>query len=185
MQLTKPSWYTGTPEDWNGMSIDGSEAKRLFGLTQIELHRTIQLMAAASVSPKRNHGRDNRTDSLVPPPLIVYQEMFCDFQSQCTERQNRAARQRSAFVSLRRVRFSLLNGAQATRGESYKAMNARPEIRDALLVQRMNHWLLRARCPMINPRIPTWKARKNYWFLVRRYPALAASKGFTPTSVFK
>ena len=64
-------------------------------------------------------------------------------------------------------------------------MNARPEIRDALLVQRMNHWLLRARCPMINPRIPTWKARKNFWALISKHPALAASHGLTATSVFK
>jgi hypothetical protein len=27
----------------------------------------------------------------------------------------------------------------------YKTMNARPEIRNALLVRRMNYWLLRAR----------------------------------------
>jgi hypothetical protein len=66
----------------------------------------------------------------------------------------------------------------------YKTMNARPEIKDALLLKKMNHWLLRARCPQMNPRVPTWKARKNYWSLVRRYPALAAAHHLTVTSVF-
>jgi hypothetical protein len=63
-------------------------------------------------------------------------------------------------------------------------MNAREEIRNALLLKRMTHWLLRARCPQINPRVPVWGARKNFWSLVRRYPALAAAHGLTATSVF-
>jgi hypothetical protein len=63
-------------------------------------------------------------------------------------------------------------------------MNARPEIRNAVLLKKMNFWLLRARCPMINTRIPAWRARKNFWALVRRYPALAAAHGLTATSVF-
>lgn len=63
-------------------------------------------------------------------------------------------------------------------------MNARPEIRDALLLKRMNYWLLRARCAEINPRIPTWRARKNYWALVRNHSSLAAAHGMTATSVF-
>ena len=78
----------------------------------------------------------------------------------------------------------------ANRGECafvedfYKTMNARPEIKDALLLKKMTFWLLRARHPEINSRVPTWKARKNYWSLVRRYPALAARNGLTVTSVF-
>lgn len=69
-------------------------------------------------------------------------------------------------------------------GEFYKTMNAPGEIRDHLLVGRMQHWLGIARCPLIDARVPTWRARKNYWFLVRRYPALAAANGLTATRVF-
>jgi hypothetical protein len=63
-------------------------------------------------------------------------------------------------------------------------MNARPEIRDALLVQRMKHWLIRARYPSVGNGYPAWKSRKNYWSLVRRHRALAARHGLTETSVF-
>ena len=61
-------------------------------------------------------------------------------------------------------------------------MNARPEIRDALLVQRMKYWLIRARCGPIG-NCPKWKARRNFWSLVRKHGALAAKHGLTATSV--
>jgi len=63
-------------------------------------------------------------------------------------------------------------------------MNARTEIRDALLLKKMNHWLLRARCPQINPRVPVWRARKNYWALIRKHGTLAAAHHLTVASVF-
>lgn len=63
-------------------------------------------------------------------------------------------------------------------------MNARTEIKDALLVQRMKHWLDIARCPLINTKVPTWKARKNFWALCKRHPDLAQTHGYGPTSVF-
>jgi hypothetical protein len=58
------------------------------------------------------------------------------------------------------------------------------EVRDYLLVRRMKYWRDIARCPLVNVRVPTWRARKNFWSLVRRYPALAAQNGLTATSVF-
>ena len=64
-------------------------------------------------------------------------------------------------------------------------MNARKEIRDHLLASRMKHWLQIARCPLVNLRCPTWRARKNYWALQRRYPELAKQLGLTETSVFE
>ena len=64
-------------------------------------------------------------------------------------------------------------------------MNARKEIRDYLLASRMKHWLQIARCPLVNLRCPTWRARKNYWALQRRYPELAKQLGLTETSVFE
>jgi hypothetical protein len=63
-------------------------------------------------------------------------------------------------------------------------MNARIEIRDYLLVKKMKRWLSIARCPLINPKIPTWRARKNYWALQKKHGALAAAHGLTATSVF-
>jgi hypothetical protein len=49
-------------------------------------------------------------------------------------------------------------------------MNARNEIRDHLIAARMQHWLQIARCPLVNLRCPTWRARKNFWALQKRYP---------------
>jgi len=62
-------------------------------------------------------------------------------------------------------------------------MNAGVGIRDAMLVQRMKHWLVRARYPVVGKGCPAWKARKNYWALLKNHGALAAKHGFTPTSV--
>jgi hypothetical protein len=63
-------------------------------------------------------------------------------------------------------------------------MNARQEIRDAILIRKMKHWLSIARCPLVNTRVPTWRARKNFWALLRKHGALAAAHGLTATSVF-
>jgi hypothetical protein len=69
-------------------------------------------------------------------------------------------------------------------GGFVEKMNARREIRDALLIRRMKYWRGIARCPLLNPRIPTWRARKNFWALLRKHGALAAANGLTATSVF-
>jgi hypothetical protein len=63
-------------------------------------------------------------------------------------------------------------------------MNARKEIRDHLIAQRMQHWLQIVRTAILNLRCPTWRARKNFWALVRKYPALAARLGLSEVSVF-
>jgi hypothetical protein len=51
-------------------------------------------------------------------------------------------------------------------------------------LQRMRHWLLRAKFPSIGNGCARWRARRNYWFLVRKYPTLAGQHGFRETSVF-
>jgi hypothetical protein len=43
----------------------------------------------------------------------------------------------------------------------------------------MTRWLDLAQCPIINTRVPTWKARKNYRNLVRKYPQIASALGYT------
>ncbi len=58
-------------------------------------------------------------------------------------------------------------------------MNARKEIRDYLLAQRMTRWLQIAQCPIMNTRVPTWRARKNFWSLCRKHPKIAARLGYT------
>jgi hypothetical protein len=63
-------------------------------------------------------------------------------------------------------------------------MNARKEIRDHLLLRKMKYWLGIARCPLMDTRIPTWRARKNYWALIRGHESLATAHGFSATSVF-
>ena len=63
-------------------------------------------------------------------------------------------------------------------------MNARKEIRDYLLASRMKVWLGIARCPIMDTKVPTWRARKNYWALVRKYRELAADLGLSEVSVF-
>jgi len=63
-------------------------------------------------------------------------------------------------------------------------MNARPEIRDALLVRRMKDWLMRARCPLLAKGYPAWKSRKNYLSLVRTHRSLADRHGLRETDVF-
>ena len=63
-------------------------------------------------------------------------------------------------------------------------MNARKEIQDHLLVKKMKYWLGIARCPLINTRVPTWRARKNFWHLCKKHPDLAKRLGLTEVSVF-
>jgi hypothetical protein len=58
-------------------------------------------------------------------------------------------------------------------------MRAHAEIRPYLIAARIKHWLDIAQCPIINIRVPTWKARKNYRNLVRRYPEIASALGYT------
>jgi hypothetical protein len=63
-------------------------------------------------------------------------------------------------------------------------MHARSDVRDALIELKMRHWLTRARYPYIDPRCPAWRARKNYWRLVDKYPELAAKYGYQRRSVY-
>ena len=58
-------------------------------------------------------------------------------------------------------------------------MNARKEIRDYLIAARMKVWLDIARCPIMNTRVPTWRARKNFWSLCRKHPEIAARLGYS------
>jgi hypothetical protein len=58
-------------------------------------------------------------------------------------------------------------------------VRASPELRPHLIALRMAKWLDIAQCPIINIRVPTWKARRNYRALVRRYPQIASALGYS------
>ena len=62
-------------------------------------------------------------------------------------------------------------------------MNARSDIRHALIELKMRRWLLFA--SYSDRRCPRWKARKNFWRLIGKYPELAAKLGLNRLSVFK
>jgi hypothetical protein len=64
-------------------------------------------------------------------------------------------------------------------------MNARKEIRHHLLAERMHYWLKVARCPLTNVKCPTWRARRNFWHLCRKYPELSRRLGLDELSVLK
>lgn len=64
-------------------------------------------------------------------------------------------------------------------------MNCREQIREHLIAERMRHWLMIARHPFVGKGCPKWRARKNFWALVKRYPDLAKRLGLTEVSVFR
>jgi len=66
-----------------------------------------------------------------------------------------------------------------------KHMHAREQVRDILISKRLKHWCAVARCPLLDPRCSTAKARKNYWYLWRRYPDIAARLGLGEFSVLE
>ena len=71
-------------------------------------------------------------------------------------------------------------GAYALRRKFCK-MNCREQIYEHLLIERMKFWLSRSRYSDTYPR---WRARKNFWSLVRKHGALAARHGFREKDVF-
>jgi len=62
-------------------------------------------------------------------------------------------------------------------------MNCGEQIREHLLIERMKLWLSRARYSSTT-NYPKWRARRNFWFLVRKHRALAERRGFRETDVF-
>jgi len=62
-------------------------------------------------------------------------------------------------------------------------MNARPQIREILIEQKMKKWCGIAKW---HPhRCPPARARRNYWRLCARYPEIMRRLGFTATSVYE
>jgi len=63
-------------------------------------------------------------------------------------------------------------------------MRARPEIRPHLIAHRMKRWLDIARCPIMDVKVPTWRARRNYRAFVRKYPEIAERLGYSEALSF-
>ena len=63
-------------------------------------------------------------------------------------------------------------------------MRARKQVRDYLIAQKMLHWCAVAKCPLFDSRCPTWRARKNFWHLWRKYPEIAARLRLNEMSCF-
>lgn len=61
-------------------------------------------------------------------------------------------------------------------------MNAGLDIKDALLVQRMNYWLVRGKHGIDN--CPKRRGRKNYLYLVRKHKTLARQNHFRESDVY-
>jgi hypothetical protein len=63
-------------------------------------------------------------------------------------------------------------------------MKARPEIAVHLIAAAMERWLNILRCPLLDIRVPTLRARRNFRALVRKYPEIATALGYTETLSF-
>ena len=61
-------------------------------------------------------------------------------------------------------------------------MNAGLDIKDALLVQRMNYWLVRGKHGIDN--CPKRRGRKNFLYLVRKHKGLAQQHHFRESDVY-
>jgi len=79
--------------------------------------------------------------------------------------------------------FTQNRGESAFLEEFSEKMNVRPELKEAVLVQRMKFWLLRARYGPVD-NCSKSRGKKNFWALVRRHRSLAERAGFRETDVF-
>jgi hypothetical protein len=64
-------------------------------------------------------------------------------------------------------------------------MNARPEIKEKLIAQKMNHWALVAQYPWVDRTCPPPRARKNFWRLCQRHPEIMKRLGLNLLSVYR
>jgi hypothetical protein len=63
-------------------------------------------------------------------------------------------------------------------------MNARPQVREILIAKKMKHWWVIAKCRLIDPTCPTWRARKNYQRLCAKYPEIMKRLNLNEFSAF-
>jgi hypothetical protein len=63
-------------------------------------------------------------------------------------------------------------------------MRARPEIRQVLIAQKLRRWLLIAKFPFVDKNCPPSRARRNFWRLLQKHPAVGEKLGMTIASVY-
>jgi hypothetical protein len=94
-----------------------------------------------------------------------------------------AVRVKSFRISKQLLYFHRKPGVSAFVEEFSEKMNVRPELKEAVLLQRMKFWLIRAKHGPIG-NCSKSRGRKNYLALVRRHPVLAARHGLRETDIF-
>ena len=63
-------------------------------------------------------------------------------------------------------------------------MRARPEIRQILIAKKLKRWLLIAQHPFVDYSCPPARARRNFWRLLQKHPAVGAKLGLSIASVY-
>lgn len=94
-----------------------------------------------------------------------------------------AAGVKSFRISKQLLYFHSKPGRERLVEEFSEKMNVRTELKEAVLLQRMKFWLLRARYGPIG-NCSKSRGKKNFWALVRRHRALAERHGLRETDVF-
>ncbi len=64
-------------------------------------------------------------------------------------------------------------------------MNARPEIKEKLIEQKMLRWCRIAKWYPIDRRCPPTKARRNYWRLCKSHSHIMRRLGLSELSVYE
>ncbi len=63
-------------------------------------------------------------------------------------------------------------------------MHVRDELRPIFIAKKLKRWHMIARCPLLDVRCPTFRARKNFQRLARKYPEIAAQLGLDELSMY-
>lgn len=63
-------------------------------------------------------------------------------------------------------------------------MNCRPELRELLVEKRIRHWWSALQHPLLHPKCPAVRARRNVLKLMQRYPHIAERLNLTVARVY-
>ena len=63
-------------------------------------------------------------------------------------------------------------------------MHARPEVKRILVAKRMKRWYSIARCPLLDLKCSTARARRNCLRLMAKYPEIAEALKLTVVSLY-
>jgi hypothetical protein len=63
-------------------------------------------------------------------------------------------------------------------------MHARPELVEIIISKKLRRWALISKFGTIDPTCPPSRARRNFWRLLKKHPAVGARLGMTIASVY-